>query len=145
MYEIYFTYKMTQQSTQSTQSTLTEMFNEVFNYEETREMILKHKKAILDEEYEKYVTENFDNIYSSSREKSIYLDTGGDEYRITFARDGSQQRIYKVEENGDETLIKYKMLIILNYEGDEYIRLVDDEYLLRDNEEVLTYDIYYNT
>jgi len=132
---------MTQQSTQSTQSTLTEMFNEVFNYEETREMILKHKKAILDEEYEEYVTENFDNLYSSSKENSVYLDTGGDEYRVTFSRNGEQQRIYKVEENGDETLIKYKVLIILNYEGDEYIRLVDGDYLLRDNEELLTYDL----
>lgn len=130
---------------QSTQSSITEMFNEVFNYENTRELIFKYKKEILDEEYEGYVMDNFDNIYSSWREKSIYLDTGGDEYRITFSQNGEQQRIYIVEEDGDEKLIKYKMLIILQYEGDEYIRLVDNDYLLQDNEEVLTYNIYYHT
>lgn len=130
---------------QSTQTTLTEKFNEVFNYENTRELIFKYKKEIMEEEYEEYVMDNFDNIYSSWKEKSIYLDTGGDEYRITFHSNGRQQRLYRVEEDGNESLIMYKMLIILQYEGDEYIRLVDDEYLLQDNEEVLTYDIYGRT
>jgi hypothetical protein len=111
-----------------------EMFYEVFNYDETRQIIMNHKKAILEQELEDFLDNEYEDLYTIHESRSKIIETNSTEYRVYFNCDGEQDEVYEITATGD-VYIPNGRLIYVTYKNQEYIRCItDNNYELRDFE-----------
>jgi hypothetical protein len=114
-----------------------EKFNEVFNYDETRQIIMKHKEAILEAELEDFLDNEYEDLLCNHESTSKIIETNSTQYRVYFDCDGEQDEVYEITTKGD-VYIPNGMLIKVNYKNQEFIRCINDNnYELKYFEEYL--------
>ena len=119
--------------------TLGNLFNEIFANQDIREQIFKHKESIIQEEFEQYLEENFDEIYNIEEHRSKYFDTGNVNYRVYFDNQGFQYEVYEVTDT--EKYIPNGRLLYVDYGNISYIRCeTNPEYLLKSFERYIMDD-----